>query len=108
MGGKAAEEAPFDSQIGVVALIAEINLLLDFISGRSDRTLVGSQQMRMPAPYTDYGQMLDKFFDIRSRVTQHSSEIVKVAATKTPVDEMPEQSKPEDHPATGADEEPHE
>jgi hypothetical protein len=60
----------FDTQINASALIAEINLLLDFISGRSDRTLGGGQQLRMPDQYTDYGAMLNTFFDIRSRASQ--------------------------------------
>ena len=70
MSDKAAEEVPFDTQININALIAEINLLLDFISGRSDRTLGSGQQMRVPEGYKDYGTMLSRFFDIRSRVLQ--------------------------------------
>jgi hypothetical protein len=70
MAPQVGRNAFFESQINAAALIAEINLLLEFISGRSDRTLGGAQQLRTPDGSNAYGAMLTRFFDIRSRASQ--------------------------------------
>jgi hypothetical protein len=87
MASNAGEEGWFNTQINAAALIAEINLLLDFISGRSDRTLGGGQQLRMPDGYTDYGAMLSEFFAIRSRASQSEARAKPEVGVKGPVDE---------------------
>lgn len=55
-------------QLEPAALIAEINMLLEFVSGRSDRTLGGGQQSRFPG-VGDYNDALTKFFEIRQKVS---------------------------------------
>jgi hypothetical protein len=59
------------AQLEPAALIAEINMLLEFVSGRSDRTLGGGQQFRFPDNRT-YDQALTQFFTIRQKVAEAS------------------------------------
>jgi hypothetical protein len=45
-------------------IVAEIHILVDFISGRGDKSLAGGAVGKLPAGFTDYGNALSEFFRI--------------------------------------------
>ena len=49
------------------SLIAEINLLLDFISGRRNLTLGGGKDERLPFGAATYHDALERYFEIREK-----------------------------------------
>ena len=81
------------AQLEPIALIAEINMLLEFVSGRSDRTLGGGQQFRFPNNMP-YDEALTKFFAIRQKVAGVANDPAKDEPHVPPpgMDHLPSQS----------------